>query len=374
MLTCYRTWRWCFYINLPVGGFTILATLLFLHIDPPKHENYTLFQQLRRLDPVGVLFFVPAMVCLVLALQWGGTTYTWSSGRVIGLLVTYAVLFVIFIVVEVLTPDTAMAPMRVVLNRSVAGSMTYTFLLSGGMMVIIYYFTIWFQAAKGDSAIRSGIATIPLVLSLVLASIISAVVTQKIGYYVPAMIISCVMCAIGSGLLSTLKVDSYHGYWIGYQVLYGLGVGCGFQQSNLSVQTVLKRQDVPLGIALMFLQQQMGGSIFLSVSQSIFSNKLVNKLSGVAGLDPHVIVNTGATDLRKVVPVNELSTVVSAYSYALTRTFLLAAILSACMILGAGVVEWRSIKEKNTHKSEGESEESKLEQGQAAQEKPGGYS
>jgi hypothetical protein len=345
MLTCFRSWRWCFYINLPFGAFTILGTLFFLHLEPAKRESLTLFEKFKRFDPAGAFFFIPSMTSLVLALQWGGTRYDWSDARIIGLFVSFGVLLVIFISIEIMLPETAMTPMRVVLNRSVAGSMIYTFLLSGGMMAIIYYLTIWFQAAKGDSAIHAGISTIPLVLSLVISSIISAAVTQRIGYYVPAMLVSCVMCAVGAGMLSTLKPNSNHSAWIGYQVLYGFGIGTGFQQSNLSVQTVMPRKDVPLGMAIIFLQQQLGGAIFVAVAQSIFSSKLVHRLSGVAGLDPHVIVNTGATDLRKVVPVEELTTVVKAYSYALTWTFIMAAILSAVMIIGPLAMEWRSIKE-----------------------------
>jgi hypothetical protein len=108
----------------------------------------------------------------------------------------------------------------------------------------------------------------------------------------------------------------------------GSALAAAFQTSNLVPQTVLTRADVPLGMAMMFFMQQLGGSIFLSVSQNIFSNKLVDRLSGVAGLDAEAIVNTGATDLRSVVLASELSTVVDAYSYSLTRVFAMAAALS----------------------------------------------
>ena len=287
------------------------------------------------------------MVCLILALQWGGSTYSWSAPRIIGLLVTFSVLFIAFVIVEVLTPDTAMAPTRVVLNRSIAGSMTFMFLLSGGLMSVVYYLTVWFQAVKDDSALHAGVSTIPLVLSLVIMSIVSAIFTEKIGYYVPAMLLSPVLCSIGAGLLSTLSPSSGHNAWIGYQVLYGFGIGCGFQTSNLAPQNVLPRADVPLGMALVFFMQQLGGSVFLAVSQNIFSSRLVNSLSGIAGLDAETIVNTGATALRTIVPSDQLKTVIHAYSHALTLVFILTAALSTCMILGSLAVEWKRIKGKN---------------------------
>jgi hypothetical protein len=284
------------------------------------------------------------MICLILALQWGGTQYAWSSPRVIGLLVTFAVTFTAFLCVEYKFPDTAMAPPRVVLNRSVGSSMFFTFMSSGGMMCAVYYLAIWFQAAQGQSAMQAGIRTIPMVVSLVVIGIVVAIATQKIGYYVPALLVAPVLAATGTGMLSTLTPSSSRAEWIGYQILYGFGIGAGAQSASLASQTVLPREDVPLGTAMNFFVQQLGGAVFVPVGQNLFSTQLVKQLSGVIGLDTDMIINTGATDLRKVVPTSELDTVVNAYSYALTRVFILGAALSACMMIGALGVEWKSIK------------------------------
>jgi len=321
----------------------VVVLVLLFHVESPKRDNLSILAQIKRLDPIGIFFFIPSIVSLILALQWGGTAYSWSNPKIIGLLVTFAVLFVCFIVVEVLIPDTAMAPTRVILNRSMAGSMYFMFLISGSMMSTIYYLTIWFQAAKNTSAVRSGIDTLPIVLSFIIMGILAAVLTQKIGYYVPSMLISVVLCSVGNGLLSTLSISSGKSTWIGYQVLYGFGIGFGFQTSMLPPQNVLPRADVPLGLALMFFMQQLGGSVFLSVSQNIFSSRLVHDLSGIAGLDAQTIVNTGATNLHSIVPADELTTVLTAYNDALTRVFILAASLSAFMLLGALAIEWKKM-------------------------------
>lgn len=345
------SWRWCFYINLPFGAITLASISAFFHLDPPNRESLSVFQQIKRLDPVGIFFLVPSIVCLVLALQWGGTTYAWSDGRIIGLLVTFGVLFAGFLTVETLMPETAMAPPRVLLNRSVFGSLLFTFLNYGAVMAIAYYLAIWFQVAKGLSAMHAGINTIPMVLAMVVASILSAKITQRIGYYVPAMIVCAILSSIGAGLLSTMTRFSDHSYWIGYQVLFGLGLGCGGQQASLAAQAVLPKKDVPLGLALGFLMQQLGGAVFLSVCQNVFATQLVDKLAGVAGLDAHQIVNTGATAIRDVVPADKMDLVVSAYSYGITRVFLVAAILSACTIIGTAMLHWTSIKDKSGTKA-----------------------
>ena len=173
---------------------------------------------------------------------------------------------------------------------------------------------------------------------------------------------SPVLCSIGAGLLSTLSPSSGHSAWIGYQLLYGFGIGSGFQISTLVAQNVLPRADVPLGMALMFFMQQLGGSVFLAVSQNVFSSRLVKSLSGIAGLDVGAIVNdTGATALRTIVPSDQLQVVIDAYSHALTRVFILTAALSACMSLGALAVEWKKIKGKSETKGPSKSPDTEFE-------------
>lgn len=324
----------------------MIAIFLFLHLDSQPREHKGVWNQIKSLDPLGLLFLAPSMICLILALQWGGTTDTWHSPRIIGLLVTFSVTFIAFLVTQALLPETAMAPVRVVLDRSVGATLLYMFLLSGAMTATLYYLTIWFQAAQDQSALQSGIRTIPLVLSLVVMGIITAMFTQKVGYYVPALLLSPFLSAVATGLLSTLVPGSGRSKWIGYQVLYGLGIGCGFQTTHLVPQTVLSRADVPLGMALMFFMQQLGGSVFVSVAQNIFAKDLVKGLSGISGLDAQSIVNSGAIALRNMVPAKNLTAVINIYSHALTRTFILAAALSACTIVGAVMVRWKSIKGK----------------------------
>ena len=212
------------------------------------------------------------------------------------------------------------------------------------MMLLAYYLPIWFQAVKGTSAFESGIRLIPMVLSLVVASIMSGQITTRIGYYVPAMLVSSVIASIGAGMITTLNQDSGHAMWIGYQVLYGFGLGIGMQATGLSAQVVLPRGDVSTGIAVMFFSQQLGGAIFVSVGQNVFINSLVSGLANIPGLSAMTIVNAGATDIRQDVPLQYLPKVLTRYNHALTRTFVIATGMTALSILGSLAMEWKSIK------------------------------
>ncbi|CAN8102135.1 unnamed protein product [Discula destructiva] len=338
------SWRWCFYINLPIGAFTLFFMLLFWNPPHRKMEPAPVMTHIKRLDPIGTALFIPAIVCLLLALQWGGSNYSWSSWRIVLLFVLFGALTIAFAIVQVLTPDTASIPVRIITQRSVFCATTFTFFIAGSMLMLVYYMPIWFQTVKLVEAVQSGIYTLPLVLSLVLSSLMTGVATQRIGYYVPSMLLSPSIMAIGEGLLSTLVRSAPQGQWIGYQFLSGFGLGMGMQTGSLAVQTVLPMADVSMGIALIFFAQQLGGAIFTTVGQTILSNLLVAKLSGVPGVDVQQIINNGATELVNVVPAQDIDLVIDVYDYALTKIFLAAMALAFAALVSAVFMEWKSIK------------------------------
>lgn len=136
--------RWCFYMNLPIGGFAVVCLTFFLHLPKTRHESPpTIWHHVTRLDPLGTFFFVPSIVCLVLGLEWGGSTYAWNNWRVILLMVLFGVLLLAFATVQVLMPNTATVPVRVIAQRSILASVTFMFCLSGAMMMVVYYTPLW---------------------------------------------------------------------------------------------------------------------------------------------------------------------------------------------------------------------------------------
>ncbi|EPE09948.1 aflatoxin efflux pump [Ophiostoma piceae UAMH 11346] len=338
------TWRWCFYINLPVGAFTLVFMVFFWNPPPNKHVPAPFWTHVKRLDPLGTALFLPGIVSLLLALEWGGSTYPWKSWRIIPLFVLFGVLMVAFSMVQIMMPDTATLPSRVVLQRSILSGALFTFFLSAAMLMLVYYVPVWFQTAKMVSPLRSGVYTIPLVLSLVVSSIGSGILTQKIGYYVPSMLLAPVIMSIGEGLMSTFTPATGSSHWIGFQFLAGFGLGFGMQIGNLAAQTVLKPDDISTGVAIMFFVQQLGGAISTTVGQTILSNLLVSQLRHIPGIDAQAIVDSGTTELASVVPPDFLPAVLGAYNFACTRIFLTGMGMSFAALVCAFFMEWRSIK------------------------------
>ncbi|KAJ0160902.1 putative HC-toxin efflux carrier TOXA [Colletotrichum tanaceti] len=344
------TWRWCFYINLPLGGVALLVIVFVLR--PPDQDlgGASLWDKLRQLDFAGTTVLVPGVVCLLLALQWGGVEYAWNDPRMIALLVLAAVLLVSFVAVQILLPATATVPPRIMRNRSIAFASWAAFFNGGHMMIFAYFIPIYFQAIQGVSAVDSGIRTLPLVLSMTVFAMVSGGVITRLGYYTPVMLLGSSIMAVGAGLLTTLQVHAGAAKWAGYQVIYGIGMGMSFQAPNLAAQTVLKTKDVPVGTSIMFFSQTLGGAIFISVGQNVLNNELVKRIRGIPGLDSIDIKGSGATTLTKL-PAEVRDPVLATYNDALRVVFVVGLVLACSVLIGAGGMEWKSVKKEQQAKA-----------------------
>lgn len=317
--------------------------LLILRLPHVPRKPLTIRQQIGQLDPLGTICFLPSITCLILALQWGGTKYQWGDARIIALLVVFGILIVAFIAIQIWKGEDATIPPRIISQRSIAFGFFCMICSAASMMVLVYYLPIYFQAIKDTTAIQSGIRTIPLVFSLITGNMMAAMLISRVGYYTAPLIASALIVPIGSGLMTTLNLNTGHAKWIGYQILAGYGIGLGMQQPSLAAQTVLSQSDVSIGSSIMFFAQQLSGAIFLAVGQNVFTQRLAQNLAGTPGLDLEAILNAGATDLRTIVAPQFLHGVLVAYNDALRQAFVLGTAMASLMILGAVGVEWRSV-------------------------------
>ncbi|KAJ7059774.1 putative MFS multidrug transporter [Mycena amicta] len=349
-LTSKVTWRWCFYINLPVGGVALFVMVFLfkmpqtadLEQEPPKVH---LVDRLHQFDPLGTIVFIPAIVSVLLALQWGGSKYAWNDRRIIALFVVFGVLIIAFVAIQIWKKDDATVPPRVFKARSIWSGALFAFCLGAAYFILVFYLPIWFQAIKGVSAVRSGIDNIPMILSVVVGSLLSGALVTLIGVYTVFLLISSVLMSVGAGLLSTFTTHTSSSHWIAYQVIFGLGVGLGLQQPVIAAQTVLPLADVPVGTTIVMWAQTMGGALFISAAQNVFTNRLVDGIvEHVPDVSPGSVAQAGATSLAGTIDPGSLSAVLDVYNHALMGAFQIAIAMSAISIVGALFVEWKSIK------------------------------
>lgn len=219
-------------------------------------------EQVKQLDLPGTFFLIPSVICLLLALQWGGSEYPWGNGRIIALFVVFGVLAICFWGVQLWQGDRATVPLRILKNKNILGGVWYGVCMGGALFVFSYYLPIWFQAVKGVSATQSGIDNLPSILGLVIFSLIGGGLATALGMFTPLLIISSIITAVGSGLLSTLKVDSTIGYWFGYQVILAAGAGLGAQNVMLVAQVAVPMTEMPMAVSILTFTQTLSSSIF----------------------------------------------------------------------------------------------------------------
>jgi MFS family permease len=329
------TWRWCFYINLPIGG--VAAVLIFFFFNTPraaKPQQATLGEKFLQMDLLGTFILMAAFVCLILALQWGGTTKSWGSADVIGVLVGFALLITLFIGIEIWLDDRALIVPRLMKQKTIAFLALFQTFNSGVFLMFLYYLPLYFQVVSGVTAAQSGVRNLPFILGIALATIISGIVITVTGHYIHSLVIGATLGSIGSGLLYTLDIGSSSSKWIGYQALAGIGIGLGIQVAIAVSQSIVVASDISSITAIMIFFQTISGAIFVSVGQSLFANKLVEAVPKYApSVDPAKVVATGATQLKDVFSAADLPGVIKAYMSGLKDAYALGIALAGCAFL-----------------------------------------
>ncbi|CEO58664.1 hypothetical protein PMG11_03371 [Penicillium brasilianum] len=357
------TWRWCFYINIPIGGAVMTFIIIFYTGSRGTDKSSRpigLRGQIERFDLAGTCIFVAATVCLLLALSWGGTTYAWDNARIVVLLTAAGVLFCSFYGIERWKKDNAIIPLRLLHRRSIGAAILFGICLGGVFFINVYYIPLWFQLVNGVSAVESAILFIPFMLSVVGGFMFAGFGTAATGYYTPFVYAGSILMSIGTGLLTTVQPHlTSRAKWIGFQMLCGVGIGFGEEQGIYMVQTTLPEEDVAIGVGIVFFAQTFGGALFVSVAQTVFLENISKALKTMApNLDPHSVLNNASAGSAQTSP--ELQAV---FAPAIKNALRVGIILATVSSLGALLYDWKSLKAKNDDGNHGPSRDRGAEQG-----------
>ncbi|KIX09015.1 uncharacterized protein Z518_00093 [Rhinocladiella mackenziei CBS 650.93] len=351
-------WRWCFWINLPIGMVTFVTVCLcFKGKSPSSTMSGTPFtHRVIQLDIIGNIILLGAMTMLFLALQFSEQQYSWSSARCIGLLCGFGVTTLIFVAWMLYRGDAALIPPRIIRQRTVAASCGAAVMIYGALLVHSYYLPIWFQAIKGTSAIHSGVNMIPYMVANALFSLLAGVFVSKNGLFAPPAILGCAIGTVGSGLLATLTESSPSSHWIGFEILVSAGLGMAIQQGFSAVQAMLPLDEVPIGTAAVVASQSLGGAVFVSVGNTLLQSHLLNKNNEqiIPGVNIRAVIELGATQFRRVVPAQDLPTLIHLYNESLQAVFIAAVPLCGVAFLCSLCMEWKSLNNRGENTREAE--------------------
>ncbi len=353
-----QSWRWCFYVNLPVGGATVLAMLLFFHPVENKKAHRGLKERLMDLDLVGNAVLLVASTFSFFALEFVTEGYSWTSTPVFALGLSGLVIGAFFPAWLKIRGDKALLPPRIVLQRTVAASCGMSFMIYGALINLTYFLPIWFQAIRGVTALQSGIDMIPYFIVNAAFSLLAGWFVSKAGYVTPPAVAGCALGTIGLGLMTLLGVGTTTATWVGIQVLTSAGFGTSIQQGFTAVQTVLPQEDMAIATAAVVASQSAGGALFLAVGNSVFQKQLRNAAGGALdGIDVKGLIDSGAASFRQLVPADRLPAILEVYNKAITTVFIVSIPLGGLAAIIACFIQWNSVR-KAASRGEEAAEES----------------
>jgi len=367
-LTQHASWRWCFYINLPCGAATIALMACIRFPSNQVRKKFVMRSMVKDFDIVGFALFVPAIIMFMMALQWGGVKYAWNSATIIGLLVGFFVALGPLCYWEYRQGNDAMFPFPLLRIRVFYCACITGFGAGGSLLLISYYLPLWFQTVKLANPVQSAVDTLPQFLSQIIFAVVSGALCPRVlPYFTPFAITGAALSTIGGGLMTTFHPNTKVATWIGFQILSGAGRGLFMQIPVQTAQQHIPKEQLAVGTAVVSFFQFFGGSIFIALGQTAFNNLLKPALAKYApGLDPSVVLNSGATDVRGAVPEMYRHGVVLAYNDAITKTFYLAVGVSVVSVFSATGLGWKRV-EKKAKAGEKDSEKAKGNGGESVE-------
>ncbi|RCI10843.1 hypothetical protein L249_5263 [Ophiocordyceps polyrhachis-furcata BCC 54312] len=338
VLTDKLSWRWCFYINLPVGGISAVVIFLFFRAPATTTEQATLGEKLRQMDPAGIVLVIGATICYTLAVQYGGVSHPWGSSLVIGLVVAFAVLVACWVILHRYQDERSMVPPRLVRDRRNLTMFAFTLIFSGGYYTAVYFLPVYFQSAHNSSPTRSGIENLPFIITISVSTSLTGALVAITGRYKLLLVGGGAAAAVGAGLLTTLDQNTPAGNWIAYQIIAGIGWGIACQIPLIAVQGNVSTKDLASATGMLLFFQGIGSAYIVSGAQAAFVNKLVQSVKEAAPeVDKTALVQIGATEIRKAFTERQLqSTIIDCYVYGIRVAFYFC-IVCACLATVIGL-------------------------------------
>jgi EmrB/QacA subfamily drug resistance transporter len=314
------SWRWVFYINIPLGLASLVVTTFALKASSTKVQH--------RIDWLGAGLLAAGVSCIVLLTTWGGTEYAWASPMIIGLGVGGALLLTVFALVERRAAE-PIIPLTLFRNSTFNVSSAVSFVIGFGMFGVISFLPLFLQLVTGASATNSGLLLLPLMFGLLSASVISGRIISRTGRYKLFPVAGTAIATVGMFLLSTMDTGTSRLFSSLFMIVVGIGIGLVMQVVILATQNAVDRKDLGAATANVAFFRSVGGSFGVAIFGAIFNHRLAAELAerfpaaARASLEG---VGGGGLSVASIrtLPQPFQSGVIDAFAHALSSTFLWA--------------------------------------------------
>ncbi|MER6343833.1 MDR family MFS transporter [Streptomyces sp. NPDC001532] len=321
VFTEHLSWRWVFYVNLPVGVVALAVIAAVLHIPRTRTRHV--------IDYLGTFLIAAVATCLVLVASLGGTTWSWASAQIVGLAVLGVLLAVAFVVVERRAAEPVL-PLKLFRIRTFTLSAVISLVVGFAMFGAMTYLPTFLQVVQGVSPTMSGVHMLPMVLGLLLASTASGQIVSRTGRWKVFPIAGTGITTLGLLLLHELDENSSDGQISFFFFVFGLGLGLVMQVLVLIVQNAVSYEDLGVATSGATFFRSIGAAFGVAVFGTVFAGRLGDKLTDAfrgAELPPGVSVDALEADPRGLaeLPGSLRPAALHAYATAITDVFLYAA-------------------------------------------------
>ncbi|GKU04488.1 permease of the major facilitator superfamily [Fusarium langsethiae] len=327
------SWRWCFWINLPITVAVFVLLVLTLKLPSP---NTPIWSGLKAVDWPGSFLIVGGTLMLLLGLYLGGVYEPWNSATVVCLIVFGIITALLFVWNEWKLAEYPVIPVHLFRTCSSSAAYAVTFFHAFVFMGVAYYFPLYFQAVLLASPLRSGIYLLPFILSISVSAAITGVYIQFSGKYLLVSRAGLAMMTLGMGLMMNLDMDLNWEKMITFQLLTGIGVGMNFEGPLLSVQAVVPHEDVAAATTSMGFTRTIATAISVVIGGVLFQNEMKGETKVLLGaLGPELAkMFDGASasaniDLIKTLPAEAQLIVRAAFFHSLDKMWILYTVFSS---------------------------------------------
>ena len=309
-LVDHLSWRWAFYVNLPVGVGALLVTSVALDL-PFRRTGHSV-------DYLGAALLVAGVTCVLLVTVWGGDRYGWGSPTILGLAGTGALLLGAFAVQEQRASEPVLPP-RLFRDPVFRVATATLFLIGVAMFGAIVFLPLFLQVVVGASATSSGLLLLPLMAGIVASSVVVGRVISRTGRYRWYPVAGTALMTVAMGLLATMNADTSRTTASWYVALLGVGLGTVMPVMILAVQNAADQRDLGTATSAATFSRSMGGSFGVALFGAILASRLAHQLPGV---DPEAL-QASPSQLRALSPAAHQA-VVEAVAHSLHVVFLAA--------------------------------------------------
>ncbi|UKZ75549.1 hypothetical protein TrVFT333_003236 [Trichoderma virens FT-333] len=271
VFTSKVSWRWCFYINLPLGGIGLLILIFVLKLHNPRTP---IKQGLAAIDWVGNVLIIGGTLMLLFGLEFGGVQFPWKSAAVICLIVFGFITIALFGIYENRVAKFPVMPTRLFRGRTSIAAYGLSLMHAMTFMSGSYWLPLYFQAVLGATSLLSGVYILPYVLALSITSALTGVFIKKTGNYKIPIIFGLTVMTLGFGLFIDLGSRANWAKIIIFQIIAGIGVGPNFQSPLIALQTNVEPRDIGAATASFQFLRQLGTSTSVVIGGVIFDNEM----------------------------------------------------------------------------------------------------